>query len=165
MGHCIQAIVATVDVADAVCQLYPQLPRLDSRQGFTLLAVNADFIDTVVDPSTSSGCPAACTGDAFMLLTDGFLAFLRELSRIGFIAYIETDYFGGLGGQGAVVFANGREVMPPEWSHSGPINAAFASIGIPSPERGDRFTAMGLEGFRSNDAIVAARNSRRDAES
>lgn len=90
----------------------------------------------------------------FLLLTGGFQIFLREFSHLGPIAYVETDYFGGKGGQGAVVYAHGEELMPPKWSKGGTINAALALLGVPKPFFCDRFAALGLMRFRSNDDLM-----------
>ena len=63
---------------------------------------------------------------------------LAELSRISALAYVFTDYFGGVGEQSALAFVGGRlatahggvgRVLP--WSSSiGPINNALAAIGV-----------------------------------
>jgi hypothetical protein len=36
----------------------------------------------------------------------------KRLSHAGAVAYIETDYFGGVGGQAAMVWRAGEVVMP-----------------------------------------------------
>ena len=50
MAHCVRAIVATSDIADKLIALYPQLPRVAARQGFAILPVDADFIDSGYRP-------------------------------------------------------------------------------------------------------------------
>src|SRR5436305_5188708 len=109
MGHCVQAIVTTSDVADKLMSLYPHLPRVAARQGFAILPVDADFVDSV-----TGARPGQSTED-FMLLTAAFDDLLRRFSLLGPIAYIETEYFGGVGGQGAAVYSRGETVMEPEW--------------------------------------------------
>ena len=150
MGHCVQAIVATSDVADALRRLYAVLPWVAARQGFVILPVDADFIDSVtrIRPEQSS--------DAFMLLTASFDGLLQRLSLLGPIAYIETEYFGGVGGQGAAVYSRGETVMAPDWRESGPIDRALALIGVKRPLLGDRFQALGLNRYRSNDDLIEA---------
>lgn len=152
MGHSVQLIVAPTKVAETICNLYPTLSPLATPAGFSLVPIDADFIDDVVRER-----PPQKAGEAqFKLLTAGFVQFLRELSRLGPIAYVETDYFGGKGGQGALAYADSKELMVPEWGEIGPIDRALELIGVPRSKVGDRFSAVGLDGFRSNDEIFAA---------
>lgn len=150
MGHCIQAIVARSDIADKLIALYPQLPRVTARQGFAILPVDADFIDSVTEIR-----PAQIT-EEFTLLTAGFDELLQRLSLLGPLAYIETEYFGGVGGQGAAIYSGGKAMMEPKWRESGPINRALRLIGVKRPWLGDRFQALGLNAYRSNDDLIEA---------
>lgn len=149
MAHCIQAIVAADEVAENVRAVYPRLPAVNAPQGFVILPVDADFIDAV-----AGGRPRQST-ETFMLLTDG-LHDLLDLSRFGPLAYIETEYFGGTGGQGAVVYSGREVVMGPEWHDSGPISRALGLIGVKRCPVGDRFSALGLGAYRSNDDLIDA---------
>ncbi|WP_139228608.1 hypothetical protein [Planctomicrobium piriforme] len=112
--------------------------------------MTAEFIDRELEPSPGPG------SDGFILLTASFTAFLLDLSVLGTLAYIETDYFGGTGSQGAAVYSNGKPLMQSEGSElADPINKALELIGVRS-EGSDRFDALGLGNFRSNDAIFEA---------
>lgn len=164
MGHCIQAIVGASDVADAISVRFPQLPRVSTSAGFAIFPVDEVFVDSVAQAIPQN------TGAEFMLLTEGFREVLRSLSSLGTIAYIETDYFGGVGGQGAVVYSNGAEVMAPTWAEFGVINDALKRIGVPAPlgrsrfsiralfqyRPKDRFEVFGLQRFRLNEDLVEA---------
>jgi hypothetical protein len=94
------------------------------------------------------------TGNEFKLLTDGLRALLKTLSRDGQLAYIETDYFGGVGGQGALVCRAGEEIMSPTWQKSGAINKALKLIGLPRGILADRFAAAGFAQIRNNDDLL-----------
>ena len=148
MAHCIQAIVTKSHVADRIRAVYPQLPSVGMRQGFIILPVDDLFVDSVTEPQASQ------SSETWMRLTDAFHDLLRELSRFGPLAYIETEYFGGVGGQGAAVYSDGMVVMKPEWSNSGTINRALKLIGVKSRLLGDRFSALGLDQYRSNDDLM-----------
>jgi hypothetical protein len=150
MGHCIHAIVAPTATADAISVSWPELPRLDRSNGFVIFPIDADLIDARIAPDK---IPAE-TPIKFMLLTDGFRKLLQALSRNGQLAYIETDYFGGVGGQGALVCRNGDELMPPTWDKGGTINHALGLIGMPRGLLADRFTAAGFDRLRDNDDIL-----------
>ena len=69
----------------------------------------------------------------------------------GALAYVETEYFGGTGGQSAMAFANGREVMAPQRSRGGAINEALRGIGLLREAGKDEFDTIGLGERRSMD--------------
>lgn len=90
----------------------------------------------------------------FMLLTQAFQDKLQRLSTGGQLAYVETDYFGGVGGQGAVVYRDGHEVLPRTWGKAGVINGALRLLGVKRKLLADRFTVIGFGQVRSNDDIL-----------
>jgi hypothetical protein len=152
MSHCIHAIVSPLAHADAISAVWPELPRLNRANGFATFPVNAALIDARIAPTETP--TETDDSDKFMLLTDGFRKLLQFMSSGGQLAYIETDYFGGTGGQGALVCQGGIEVMPPLWRSSGIINKALERIGMPMPLAGDRFSAMGFGDVRDNEDIL-----------
>lgn len=157
MSHCVHAIVAPESFADAILAAWPELPVLRHKSHFCIFPVDYELIDAKIEPETT---PRE-TGDEFMLLTPAFENYLRELSRGGVLAYVETDYFGGVGGQGAIVFRDGSEVMRPKWHDSGAINTALEMIGVPRSLAGDRFSMVGLDDVRHNEDVldkIAAQN-------
>ena len=150
MGHCIHAIIAPHSVADSISRAWPELPRLDRDRGFVIFPVSADLIDARIAPDITP----TVTGDDFMLLTNGFRSSLQNLSIGGLLAYVETEYFGGVGGQGALVCRDGIEIMPPTWRQSGTINEALKLIGLERGSSVDEFVAVGLGLVRDNDEIL-----------
>ena len=115
-----------------------------------IFPIDADVIDERI---VSDKTPIV-TGDEFMLLTNGFRDLLRTLSGGGQLAYVETDYFGDAGGQGALVCRDGVEIMPPTWESSGTINDALKLIGMQRDNFGDHFDAAGFGDVRSNDDLL-----------
>lgn len=100
---------------------------------------------------------------AFEHLTPAVLAALTELSAGCRLASIETDYFGGVGGQGAVVRDGGRVVMRPLRGDGprGPVSRALAHLSVcVGPPYFDEFDAVGLGDVRSNQAWRRASASR-----
>lgn len=152
MGHCIRAIIAPLLVAESISHEWPELPCMCLRKGFAILPVDSDLIDARVQVERTDD-PAA---SEFAHLTESFRNFLRTLSREGVLAYVETNYFGGMGGQGAVVCCDGVEVMPPTWKRFGAINAALKRIGLRRGILRDNFMVAGLHRLRTNDDIMAA---------
>ena len=91
----------------------------------------------------------------------------EQISKAGSIAYIETEYFGGIGGQCAVVWnqgevaagpfresnypANGESVYTPP--SDGAISQALRYLGVSVGDEFDEFDALGLGNFRRVDDI------------
>jgi hypothetical protein len=84
---------------------------------------------------------------------------LAELSRISPVAYVYTEYFGGVGEQSALAFVGGHLATPHSgagralpWSSSiGPINAALAAMGVVRERGQDEFDSIGLGLHRSTE--------------
>ena len=126
MAHSIRAIIVGPATLAGMRGALPGVLPAPLRQGFVAFPIEADFVDALVAPG-----PATCDDDAgFQLLTGPFRDFLRQLSRLGPLAYVETDYFGGVGEQGAGVFADGTTLMEPEWGRRGLIERALKRIGV-----------------------------------
>ena len=90
--------------------------------------------------------------ECFVYLTERLIELLRLSSQIGAIAYVETEYFGGMGGQGAAVFRDGEMIGSPDWREVGTINFALSKIGVTHrADQVDAFEAVGLDAFRSNE--------------
>lgn len=71
----------------------------------------------------------------------------------GALAYVETDYWGGSGGQSAIAYVDGREAMAPQRSRGGggPINQALRILGVDKRGGADEFDTIGLGERRTMD--------------
>ena len=150
LGHYIQAIVAPESTARRLIDRWPELSACTHNGQHILFPIDAELIDAKIAPITT---PQE-TDDTFMLLTVGLHRLLVDTSRGGILAYIETEYFGGQGGQGAMVIQDGQEIMPPEWSESDSINKALRLLGIGSTKTEDEFLMLGLGMARNNDDLL-----------
>ena len=107
--------------------------------------------------------------DALDMAPAGLMEALAEASTPGaMLAYVETEYFGGTGGQSAVAFADGRQVFAPARSKgaSGPINGPFALSASSASDRRTSSTRMRLGARRAMDdySPEGPRRVRRAAE-
>ena len=88
----------------------------------------------------------------FTYLSESLAELLKTLSRRSPVLYLETDYFGGLGAQSALLFRDGAAIFGPNNSDDTPISEALRIVGV---KRGandfDEFDAVGLGVYRSND--------------
>lgn len=101
------------------------------------------------------------------MLTSTDLAQAARASRATSLAYVETDYFGGVGRQNALLWRDGTLVLRPAELWIGkeaavarprslwPINATLRGLGVVATEGYDEFDTIGLGAWRSNEAIVA----------
>jgi hypothetical protein len=80
---------------------------------------------------------------------------LRDVSADGVVAYVEAEYFGGLGGQASVVFDRGSLVFGPV--QEGGINQALRYFGVTvEPAALDEFDSVGLGRHRGiNDWLTS----------
>ncbi|HKK76465.1 MAG TPA: hypothetical protein VJ953_15400 [Saprospiraceae bacterium] len=96
---------------------------------------------------------------------------LKTLSRQGKCAYIETNYFGGLGTQVSEIWENGERIAGPLLSYDGienkmqnpavsvvaeAINQALRDMGVQRAAEKDEFDMLGLGRFRSNHSVLKA---------
>lgn len=124
------------------------------------------FIPISCDQEGFRGAPVL----PFNQLSEPIRRLLREQSFSGACAYIETDFFGGVGTQTAVVWKNGRIVLGPIASeHLGTIskegkvvvtlvdeavNEALKFIGIVAYQGKDEFETAKLHRFRENESAL-----------
>jgi hypothetical protein len=73
-------------------------------------------------------------------------AMIEATREGGGLAYIETDYWGGTGGQSAMAVVDGRVRAQPERSRGagGPINSALRAIDVERQGEMDEFDTIGL---------------------
>jgi hypothetical protein len=100
-------------------------------------------------------------------LTSTDMVFAARASTGTGLAYLETEYFGGVGWQAAAVWIDGKLAMRPALTHSSdgrapplrPINGALRMLGIVVPRGSvaeDEFAALGLPLYRNHDAILSS---------
>ena len=114
--------------------------------GLSLVPVNNDFYR-----DKCKGEPPSVIHQ-FEFLTPEFLSWLEQFSIGQTFAYIETDYFGGAGGQGAVLLANGKTTYGPLFGEEEHINSVLKRLGVKvADDEFDEFAAIDLGRHRSTD--------------
>lgn len=121
-------------------------------QHLSLLAMT----DALFDAATSAG--ALCL-DGFWKAPAGFRQVLAACSAHGPVAYVEAEYFGGVGAQCAQVWDGGTVVLGPlnladkePFPVDGsPISQALRRLGAAKGEHADEFDAVGLGRHRDTD--------------
>lgn len=147
MGHCIQAIIGSKHVLDFLQQRFGVSRVVELSQGFFLLPMLEEFYDALPTAPVTFAWESEFH---FRFLDSKVVALLMEASKEDAVVYVETEYFGGAGDQGAVVAREGKIVFGPAGG-DGSINAALGLIGAKKEAASDEFAAIGLGRFRSNN--------------
>jgi hypothetical protein len=161
MGHNLRAIIGKPSVAEALAARFDGVRRVPLSQGYEMVPLLDRLFDAMAFSAEAANPETAVGG--WSRLGQQVETLLAELSRTSPVAYVYTDYFGGVGEQSALAFVGGRlatrhggagRVLP--WSSSiGPINAALAAIGVVRERGQDEFDSIGLGRHRSMDAWQA----------
>lgn len=155
MGHQISAIVGRREVLAQVARALGVPGVVGLPQGFALVPLPEH-------PSHLCGEPEA--GDEivgrFRDLSEELKEKLSGLSDSRAIAYVETEYWGGDGTQGAMVWKEGvvvarhphRNESNTSAPESAPINRCLRAIGVIKAEKSfDEFDSIGLGACRTNE--------------
>lgn len=153
MSHIINGFIASFsDLSAAVTELKSvRICRLSSGMGF--FAVPDEMVESD---------EAAASVRGFDNFTDRLEKWAVAVSKHFPIAYIETEYFGGVGTQSAALWDAGKLTIGPlsfgpvsnlpvgprlDW----PINKVLRGLGVNHGAQIDEFAALGLGRYRSNE--------------
>jgi hypothetical protein len=148
MGHSVRLVVGRGDAIAAFLRAWPGSRAVDLQGGWQAIPVEDALYDAVV-----ARYPEAVRSEALDFAPPGLDAALAEATAAGgALAYVETEYFGGTGGQSAMAYADGLAKMEParaQWT--GPINQALRRIGVAPEGEKDAFDTIGLGERRQMD--------------
>ncbi|MEV6752844.1 hypothetical protein [Streptomyces sp. NPDC051214] len=155
MGYDLQAAIGGEALRAAARDL-PAARLAPIGQGLSLLPMTEALLDSVADgDGDGDGGDDGVLG--FWRLSDRFAKTLADWSTAGPVAYVEAEYFGGVGEQTAVVWDGGTLTLgslhepentpsPPAGS---PISQALRRLGAVAAGGEDEFTAVELGRHRS----------------
>ena len=148
MTHSVRLIIGREGGVAAFLQAWPGSRAVDLACGWQAIPVDEAFYDAV-----AAAHPDAVRSDALDFCPAGLDAALAAATAGGgALAYVETEYFGGTGGQSAMAYVDGHAKMEParaEWA--GPINQALRRIGVVPEGEKDAFDTIGLGERRTMD--------------
>lgn len=148
IGHCIAAFIADPSLLTGAGLPESTCPVLRLSRRAALLPAGTELesaLGIVPDPADDP------FGEVFHSLTRPLADWAQRLSVGGTVVYVETDYWGGSGTQSAMAWRDGTVRMAPMRGARGPINAALRHLGVEPGSATDRFAALGLDRYRSND--------------
>lgn len=144
MGHCIQIFLGSKDVLDSIHNEFNESKVIPLTQGIALLPMTDDLYDAIPNPDEIGP-----KYDGFMFLDRKVMDLLIRKSKFENVGYLETEYFGGMGDQGAVLAKNGQIIFGPQVGAES-INKMLSLMGIETAGE-DEFEVIGLGQFRDNE--------------
>jgi hypothetical protein len=146
LGHIVTGLIANPSILEAFSRrhsLHKPVALGGELAMLPLREVDLHSFRDVLSPGETKG---------FCHLSKQLIEELRRSSCDGPLMYFETEYFGGLGMQGAAVFQDGEPTFGPKWAEIGPINQALQLLGVrvERPAR-DEFETVGLGRHRNTE--------------
>ena len=156
MSHELQAIIGREELLRAETQALSEAVVVSLEQGLALVPITDAFFDEVTGASVADGL-------GFWRLPAGFERILAGWSARGPVAYVEAEFFGGVGRQRAAVWSGGALVLGPvsieedeQFAAVGsPISQALRRLGAAADSGRDEFAAVGLGRHRRRDDWIA----------
>ncbi|MGI5478757.1 hypothetical protein [Streptomyces lavendofoliae] len=155
MGYDLQAVIADGEAMHGATKDLPAARLAWIGQGLALMPMTDALFQSVAD---GSGVRAS----GFWRLPGGFERTLADWSIGWPVAYVEAEYFGGMGEQRAAVWDGGSVVLGPLHveerepfpSAGSPISQALRRLGVVATADEDEFSALGLERHRHSEAWI-----------
>ena len=157
--HDVTALIAKSDRLTAATRRFETVVVCPLVQGFSLLPITEDFAKELSVYASQTKAPGPLT-KPIKELSNGLHALAIEISHDCPIAYISTCYFGGQGGQNALVWDKGSLRFSPTTQHydqvwpNSPISQALRAIGVLAEEGMDEFDTLGLGNHRETHRWV-----------
>lgn len=162
MGHCLQAFLGSEALLGDIVQIQSTAIIIPLLQGLAMIPVTEALYDVLTTPEERGSFDPR-----FLFLSLKLNHFGQTHSHPGPLAYIETDYFGGVGSQGAIVWSKGKIIFGPavtgnrrdlqvDQLPAGAINCALKMLGVEKRHWVDEFEALGLRTYRAwtNDSTL-----------
>ncbi len=113
-----------------------------------MILVTEDLFQQILDgfPSEDEG-----PDNGFDLLNGSVCDWAKHISNATPVAYVEAEFFGGIGGQHAIVWDKGLVTLGPLAGVTGPINKALMLLGASATGFHDEFEAIGLNRGRGDE--------------
>ncbi|MET7390373.1 hypothetical protein ACFYPT_10610 [Streptomyces sp. NPDC005529] len=151
MGYELQAVIAKVEVLRIAARDLPAARMASLGHGLSLMPMTDQLFEAAADGT--HGPPG------FLRLPGGFAKRLADWSAAGAVAYVEAEYFGGVGEQHAAVWVDGAFAQgplhllegQPFGSSGSPISQALRRLGVPADTATDEFATVGLDRHRHGE--------------
>lgn len=151
MAHFVTGLIARRTALRVFANRYGLPAPVVLNEVLALLPLDEDMLDALLPE------PAQDFVAGFNMLSPGLMQVLQAGSEHSTLLYFETEYFGGMGTQGAAVFRDCELVFGPQSAELGAINNALVLLGVRTfPPAVDEFETVGLHLHRSTDEWLAS---------
>ena len=144
MGHCIRAIIGTRRVIQKLENNWGNAKEIELPQGYGMIFLTDEFSDDVTE---LYGISDELYCHELVHFTAAIAQLLQQYTHNTKLAYVETDYFGGTGTQGGVLYENGQISIVPR-SGEGTINILLRELGVSCEPNKDEFDSLNLGIYR-----------------
>jgi hypothetical protein len=142
MGYYLQAFIGKISDLKVLATRYDKAKEIDIGQGLTLIPMTEELFDQINNLVASNSI------DKFEYLTDNIEnEILKHIGNTK-LAYVEAEYFGGQGGQIAIIWNNNKREQFFEFGQD-KINGVLKNFGIKSKIGSDEFDTVGLGRHRN----------------
>jgi hypothetical protein len=141
MGYYLQAILGRHETLEQAASQFQHARVVPLAQGVAIIPMTDELYDEIGDGGEV---------DRFCKLSPGIEGWARRISAAAPIAYIEAEFFGGIGGQSAVAWYGGSHVLAPVHARDA-INQALRFFGVLANGAHDEFDAVGLGQHRNTE--------------
>jgi hypothetical protein len=146
MGHCVAGLVGPPQTLSRFASKHLLGAPVVLAQGLRLLPLRDHDIDAFLVPPLTGFSPS------FTYLCEQLVQAISRAADMDKIMYFETEYFAGMGGQGAAVYGGGSCLYQPRFAIAGPINEALRVLGVRvEAPASDEFESIGLHWHRSTE--------------
>jgi hypothetical protein len=158
----IQALVAPCQVFIDLAETHPVAVVQFLPQDFCLVPIMPEFLGSLAAEDWARRDPPTLPAPG---MGAGTYSFAENASHRGPVAFVTAEYFGGAGGQDAVVWRAGKFALSfhddessfSPWPDSA-ISKALREIGAKAAQDKDEFDTLGLGNRRSTEAWAASSN-------
>ena len=144
MGHCIRAVIGARESVRRLAEDWLKAQAVELPQGFGMIFMTDDLLEDVGELLEVSDELPFSELENF---TEEVKTLIERYSFRTKLAYIETEYFGGVGTQAGVLYENGRIAVEPSRGE-GVINILLRELGVWHYPDKDEFDMLELGKYR-----------------
>lgn len=151
MGYNLKAFIGQVENLGSVTARFKNAKLISLTQQIALIPMTGDLFNEI------NGYRANNNIDGYEYLTTNIELEILKTIHTGLIAYIEVEYFGGIGVQNGILWKNGKRKL----EHSGPkdaVNSILQQFGITRSKSRDEFDTVGLNRHRYTEDWIEGVN-------
>jgi hypothetical protein len=148
MGYYLKAFIGSPDVIEKFAGSYNYGKAIKLNDSISIMPFTHEFFDEINKKMTSENILS------FEFLTTNIEDSALNLIGLRPIAYIEAEYFGGVGGQMGIIWKDGNRFLEFDYDQ-GVINSILKYFGVVAVSGLDEFDTLKLGRFRDTIDWIA----------